>query len=392
LAQKRDYYEVLGVSRNATLDEIKAAYRRLAKKYHPDLNKDDPKGAEEKFKELSEAYEVLADPEKRAAYDQFGFAGVQGNFSPGGFTWRDFTHFGDIDDIFGGGIFEEFFGRGGGSLFDFFFDRREPRGRERGADLRYDLEVSFEEAAFGAKKEIEFDHEEDCPACGGTGAEGGTALRTCPDCGGRGQIRDVQTRGFSQFVRIQPCVRCRGSGRTVERPCQQCRGKGIVRRSRRISVNVPAGIDDGSRLRISGQGEKGRMGGSPGDLYVVVHVRPHPVFQRDGPEIYMKVPVSYALLVLGGELEVPTLKGTAVIKIPPGTESGTIFRLKGKGLPDLERGGVGDQHVKVEVSIPKNVSGRERELIEELKSLQAEGTPRKGQKRSFFDRWNHARQ
>lgn len=391
MAQKRDYYEVLGVPKHATTEDIKTAYRRLAKKYHPDMNKDDPKGAEEKFKELSEAYEVLADQDKRATYDQFGFAGVQGNFSPGGFTWRDFTHFGDIDDLFGGGIFQDFFGRGGGSLFDFFFDRRQPRGPGRGADLRYDLEVSFEEAAFGAKKEVEFDHEEDCPGCGGTGAEAGTALRTCPECGGRGQKRDVQTRGFSQFVRIEPCRRCGGSGKIVERQCQQCRGAGVVRRPRKISVNVPGGIDEGSRLRVAGQGERGRMGGPPGDLYVVVHVRPHRIFQRDGPEIYMEAPVSYALLVLGGELEVPTLKGTAAIKIPAGTENGTIFRLRGKGLPDLDRGGVGDQHVKVNVDIPKRVSGRERELIEELRSVQGGKASEAGGKKSFFDRWSQGR-
>ncbi len=383
MAQKRDYYEVLGLSREASTDEIKKAYRRLAKKYHPDLNKDNPKEAEEKFKELSEAYEVLVDQDKRSKYDTYGFAGVQDNFSPGGFDWRDFTHFGDLNDIFGGGVFGDFFG--GGSLFDFFFDRRGREGPSRGSDLRYDLEIDFQEAAFGSKKEIEVNREEKCPSCGGTGAEGSTAMRTCTQCGGRGQVRDVQTRGFSQFVRIAPCPRCGGRGRIVEKQCRTCRGTGAVRRDRRISVNIPAGVDNGSRLRLSGEGEQGEMGGPPGDLYVVIHVRPHDVFERDGAEIYLQVPVTYATLVLGGEVEVPTLKGKANIRIPPGTESGTVFRLRGKGLPDLQRGGMGDQNVRVRVEIPRKISGRKKELIEELKALEESG--RSAGRRGFFDRF-----
>jgi len=372
LAEKRDYYEVLGVPRDATTEEIKRAYRRLAKKYHPDLNKDNPKEAEEKFKEISEAYEVLVDEEKRAKYDRYGFAGVQENFSPGGFDWRDFTHFDDLTDIFGRNIFEDFFG---GSIFDVFFDRRgRSRRPTRGSDLRYDLEISFEEAARGTRKEIEVVREETCPSCGGTGAEGGTALTTCPRCGGQGQIRDVQTHGFSQFVRIQVCPRCGGSGQVVERPCPTCGGSGLVKRSRRISVNIPAGVDTGSQLRLTAEGEKGRNGGPPGDLYVVIHVRPHEIFEREGADICLEVPVSYATLVLGGEVEVPTLDGKAKLRIPPGTDSGTVFRLRGKGLPNLRQGGRGDENVRVVVMVPKDLSQRERELLEELRSLRPDGS------------------
>jgi len=384
LAQKRDYYEVLGVPRDATTEQIKSAYRRLAKKYHPDMNKDNPEEAEEKFKELSEAYEVLVDENKRANYDRYGFAGVQNNFSPGGFDWKDFTHFGDLNDIFGGG-FSDFFG--GGSIFDFFFDRGRRRGPSRGSDLRYDLTVSFEEAAFGTEKEIEIYREENCQSCNGTGALGGTALRTCPECGGRGQIRDVRTQGFSQFVSIHPCRRCGGTGRIIEKKCPDCGGTGVIRRSRKISVKIPAGVDDGSRLRLSGEGERGEMGGPPGDLYVVIHVKPHKIFERDGAEIYIEVPVSYPTLVLGGEIEVPTLKGKAKLKIPPGTESGTIFRLRGNGLPDLQRGGRGDQHVRVKVAVPRKVSGKEKELLEQLRSLSREGRASSRNKKGFFDRF-----
>ena len=385
MAQKRDYYEVLGLSRDAKAEEVKSAYRKLAKKFHPDMNKDNPKEAEEKFKEVSEAYEVLIDEQKRAKYDRYGFAGIQDNFSPGGFDWGDFTHFGDVSDIFGGGIFNDFFGGGGGSLFDFFFDRRGGGrgGPRRGGDLRYDMDVGFEEAAFGTEKEIEIFREEACPGCSGTGAEGGTALRTCPDCGGRGQVRNVQSHGFGQFVRIHPCQKCRGSGRLIEKQCPECGGEGVVHRERKISVRVPAGVDNGSRLRLSGEGERGTEGGPPGDLYVVLHVTPHKLFQRDGPEIYLDVPVSYTTLVLGGEVEVPTLTGKANIKIPPGTDSGTIFRLRGKGLPDLQRGGKGNQHVRIGLDVPGKVSGRERELLEELRALE-EGEELPEEKKGFF--------
>lgn len=384
MARKRDYYEVLGIPKDASTAKIKSAYRKLAKKHHPDLNKDNPKEAEEKFKEVSEAYEVLADENKRNNYDRFGFSGVQGNFSPGGFDWRDFTHFGDLNDIFSMGS-SDFFG--GGSLFDFFFGRQR-QGPSRGSDLRYDLEITFEEAAFGAEKEIEIYREENCGSCKGTGAKGGTAMKTCPECGGRGQIRDVRSQGFSQFVRIHPCTKCRGSGRIIERECPDCRGSGVVRRTRKISVKIPAGVDNGSRLRLNREGERGEMGGPTGDLYVVLQVKPHKVFQRDGPEIYLEAPISYPILVFGGEIQVPTLKGRARVKIPPGTKSGTIFRLRGNGLPDLQHGGRGDQHVRVEVVIPKKVSRREKELLEELKSLQDEKV---GKNKGFFERFTQGR-
>jgi len=368
LAQKRDYYDVLGISRDASQDEVKRAYRRLAKKYHPDRNKDDPKTAEEKFKEISEAYEVLADKDKRSRYDRYGFAGVSEEFGSGGFDWSDFSHFGDINDIFGGG-FNDFFG--GGSLFDFFFDRRRG-GPSRGQDIKYGLEITFEEAAFGTEREIEIYRDERCDACNGTGAKGGTELSTCPDCGGRGQVRDVQSRGFSQFVRIHPCIRCGGTGKIIKERCPRCGGEGTVRVSRKISVNIPAGVDDGSRLRLAGEGQSGAEGGPPGDLYVVISVEPHKIFRRDGAEILIEVPVSYPVLVLGGEIGVPTLEGSVKLKIPAGTESGTVFRLRGKGLPDLRRGGRGDQHVKVDVEVPRKVSGREKELLEELEVLDGE--------------------
>ncbi len=386
MAEKRDYYEVLGISQDATANQIKSAYRKLAKKYHPDLNKENAKEAEEKFKEVSEAYEVLIDPAKRSRYDRFGFAGVQSSFGAGGFDWGDFTHFGDISDLFGGRIFEDFFGRGGGSLFDFFFSQDRGAGPRRGADLRYDLEIDFEDAAFGAEKEIEIYREENCSSCGGTGAEGGTALRSCPDCGGAGQIRDVRSHGFGQFVRIHPCRKCKGTGKFIEKRCPECRGTGVLSRGRKINVRIPAGVDQGSRLRLGGEGERGAQGGPPGDLYVVMHVRPHEIFERDGPEIYLQMPVAYTTLVFGGEVEVPTLEGRAKLRIPAGTESGTIFRLRGKGLPDLQRGGRGNEHVRVDVEVPKEVSGREQELLEELRSLNGE-KPLKPKKKGFFSRF-----
>ncbi len=381
MAKKRDYYDVLGVSRDASTEEIKRAYRRLAKKYHPDRNKDNVEEAEEKFKEVSEAYEVLADDQKRSRYDRYGFSGISDEFSEGGFDWSDFSHFGDINDIFGGG-FTNFFG--GDSIFDMFFSGGGRGGRGRGSDIRYDMEISFEEAAFGTEKDIQIRREDSCPSCGGTGARDGTALRTCPQCGGRGQVRDVQSRGYSQFVRIHPCSKCGGKGQIIEERCPECGGSGKVRRMRKISVNVPAGVDDGSRLRLNGEGQSGEGGGPPGDLYVVIHVRPHEIFERDGAEILVEVPVDYPTLVLGGGIQVPTLEGKAKVKIPKGTKSGTVLRLRGKGVPDLKRGGKGDQHVRVVVDIPEDLSGRQKELIEELGSMEGDGEEKKD--RGLFDR------
>ena len=307
-----DYYQILGVERNANQEDIKRAYRRLARQFHPDVNPDNP-AAEERFKKINEAYQVLSDPQKRRRYDQFGHEGLQGT------GFRGFSGFEDIFSSFGD-IFEGFFG----------FGNRGGRTRARqGKSLRYDVSLTLEQAFRGVEQEISFHRLEACPACGGTGAAPGSEPRTCPTCQGRGQV--VRSQGFFQVA--STCPACHGQGEIITDPCQDCRGGGKVRVERTVSVKIPAGVDTGSQLRLAGEGEKGRNGGPPGDLYVVIRVRPHDVFEREGADIYLEVPVSYATLVLGGEIEVPTLDGKAKLKIPPGTDSGTVFRLRGKGLP-----------------------------------------------------------
>jgi molecular chaperone DnaJ len=360
---KRDYYEVLGVPRTATEQEIKSAYRKLALKYHPDRNPGN-KEAEEKFKEAAEAYAVLGDPEKRARYDRYGHAGVSG---PAGGPAVDPTIFADFGDILGG--LGDIFGFG----FDFselFGGPRRRGGAMRGADLRYDLEISFEEAARGCETTIQVPREESCDTCRGSGAAPGAAPEICPQCRGRGQLRYQQ--GFLTIART--CGHCGGSGRLIRQLCPTCRGSGRVTRDRRLKVKIPAGIDTGQRLRLAGEGEHGVGGGPPGDLYVVIHVREHPFFKREGEDLYCEVPVQFPTLALGGTIQVPTLDGAAPLEIPPGTQPGTRFRLRGKGLPHVTGRGHGDLYVYVQVAVPKKVTREQRKLLEQLAATLPEAT------------------
>ena len=378
-----DYYEVLGVPRGASKDEIKRAYRRLAKKYHPDLNRDNAKAAEEKFKQVSEAYEVLADDEKRRIYDQFGPEGLKQQVWGGqGFDWDRFTHAADVEDIFGRDFFDAFFrggGIGGGGLFDQFFGGSvgRSRGPASGRSLRVDTEVRLEDLLHDSRKEVTLRAPHPCPACQGSGAEGGK-LVTCPTCHGRGQVTNSARRGYSQFVTISPCPKCQGRGRWPETPCRRCGGSGKIAETRTVAVEIPAGVPDGVQLRIPGHGEAGEAGTRPGDLYVVVHVVPHPTFERDGEDVIMSLPITYPQAVLGAEIEIPTLEGSARLHIPPGTQSHSLLRLRGKGLPRLQGGGRGDQLVRVIVTTPEKVSAEERKLLERLAELRGSADVRRG--------------
>ncbi len=361
MPSKRDYYEILGLTKDASADDIKKAYRKLAMKYHPDKNKDKPKEAEEKFKELSEAYEVLADQEKRTRYDQYGHAGVESTFRQGGFDWSDFTHFEDISDIFGG-----FSGFGfGGSIFDQFFGGRHKSGPQEGHSLRYDIEISLEEAAKGIEKELKIPHSVQCTTCSGQGAKS-EDIKVCPTCKGAGQVQRGQKRGNTSFVSISHCPTCRGAGRQIVNPCTTCGGAGRTKTTSKIQVSVPKGAEEGMRLRIRGAGEASTNGGPPGDLYIVVHIAPHEVFDRDGRNLYIEVPVSFGEATLGAEVEVPTLEGTALVKIPPGTQTGTVFRLKGKGMPDLRGYGDGDEFVAVQLVTPTKLTSEQKKLMREF--------------------------
>ncbi|MCE0523680.1 MAG: molecular chaperone DnaJ [Methylacidiphilales bacterium] len=354
---KRDYYHVLGVERNATPDEIKKAYRKLAVKHHPDKNPGD-KSAEEKFKELGEAYEVLSNADKRAAYDRFGHQAFTQGGGMGGYGG---THdpFDVFREVFGGG-------RGGGGIFESIFgdgmgqDGGERGGRGRGADLRYDMRITFEEAAHGVEKEIEIAKLQACDTCHGSGAEPGSKVTTCPTCGGHGQV--AVARGF--FNIAQTCPRCRGAGQTIEKPCHTCHGDGRVEKTAKIKIKIPAGVEDGTRLRSSGQGEGGSRGGPSGDLYVVLHVEAHEIFQREGTDLFCSVPISFARAALGGEVKVPTLEGSAVLKVPTGTPSGKVFRLRGKGLPEVHGRGVGDLRVKLYVEVPTRLNHEQRQKLQ----------------------------
>ncbi|MBO8127422.1 MAG: molecular chaperone DnaJ [Firmicutes bacterium] len=375
---KRDYYEILGVDRGASQEEIKKAYRKLARKYHPDVNKDDP-DAEAKFKEITEAYQVLSNEEARAKYDQFGhsaFGGATGG--AGGFDFSDFGDFGGFEDIFdmffGGGM------RGGASA------RRGPR---RGADLRYDLEVTLEEAAFGTEKKIQVPREEKCPRCHGNKAEPGTPIKTCPTCGGSGQIHTTQRTPFGHFTSVRTCTTCHGEGKVVETPCRECGGKGIVRRVKKLTVKIPAGVDTGHKLRVSGEGGAGTGGGPPGDLYVFITVKPHKIFHRQGNDIYVEVPISFVQAALGDEIKVPTLEGETTIRIPEGTQTGTVFRLREKGIKDIRGYRRGDEHVKVKVVTPKKLTDKQKDLLRKFAETLGEDPAGPGDK-SFFDRMKDA--
>jgi len=357
---KRDYYEILNVPRNATKEEIKRAYRKLALKYHPDRNKSPD--AEEKFKEISEAYAVLSDDEKRAQYDRFGHAGISGKY-----TYDDLFRGVDFDSIFR----DLGFGFGGfDSIFDMFFGGRTRQvGRhapQRGRDLSYTLEVTLEEAARGVEKEIRIPRAEICPVCRGSRAKPGTSPRECPKCRGSGQIRYSKSLGYAHFTRVEVCDQCGGEGVVIDEPCLNCHGTGKVTRPRSIRVKVPAGIDTGYELRLAGEGEAGVRGGPNGDLYILIRVKPHPLFKREGDDLLYTLDISFPEAALGTEVQVPTLDGKAKLKIPPGTQSGTLFRLKRKGMPHLNRWGRGDQFVEVRVQVPKRLSKRGKELISEL--------------------------
>lgn len=348
---KRDYYEVLGVERGSSEADLKKAYRRLAMKHHPDRNPDD-KDSEDKFKEANEAYEVLSDASKRAAYDQYGHAGVDPQMGGGGgpgFGGQNFS------DIFGD-VFSDFFGGGQG--------RGGRGGAQRGSDLRYTLELDLEEAVRGTTVNIRVPTLVNCKPCDGSGAKKGSAPITCPTCAGIGQVRMQQ--GF--FSVQQTCPRCHGQGKIISDPCESCRGEGRVEEYKTLSVKVPPGVDTGDRIRLSGEGEAGTMGGPTGDLYVVINVREHDIFQRDGKHLYCEVPISFTDAALGGELEVPTLDGRVKLKIPEGTETGKQFRLRGKGVAPVRGGGAGDLMCRVAVETPVNLSRRQRELLEEFRS------------------------
>lgn len=367
---KRDYYEVLGLARTASADDIKQAFRRLALKHHPDRNPSNKKEAEERFKDISEAYEVLSDAQKRAQYDQYGFHGVEGAFRHGNFDWEDFTHYEDVADLFGGledllgslGLGNVFGARGGSG-------RRGARGAQGGADLQYVLEVDLSDVTTGKEVSLSFQRNEVCEACRGEGAKGGAVRLTCPDCRGQGQVRYSQ--GF--FNMASTCGRCRGEGTLVKEPCPTCRGQGRLPKERKLSVKVPPGVDTGTRLKLSDEGEAGVRGGPRGDLYVLIQVKPHPFFQRHGEDILCEMPISMVQAALGSELSVPTLSGTVTMKIPPGTQPGEIFRLRGKGLPSLRGGGRGDQMVRIQTEVPTHLSGSQRKLLEEFSKTSDNG-------------------
>ena len=350
-SEKRDYYDVLGVSRTASPEEIKKAYRRLAIQFHPDKNPDDTTGSEEKFKEASEAYSVLSDPAKRGRYDQFGHAGVGGAGGPGGFDPSTFSEFSDIfGDLFGFG--DVFGGRQGG---------RRSRNR-RGADLRYDLAITFEEAAFGVKKQIKIPRNDVCSKCHGTGARAGSGPTTCSRCGGAGQVRTQR----GPLIMAHTCAACHGQGQVIADPCKTCHGQGLVPTEKTISVNIPAGVDSENQLRVSGEGEAGNNGAPPGDLYVLLHVKEHPEFQREGQHVISAVPIGFSLAALGGQIKVKTLEGEEPLHIPESTQTGARFKLRGKGIPQVNGHGRGDHYVFVRVVTPTNLTREQRALIEQL--------------------------
>ena len=381
--QKQDYYELLGAAKDASEDDLKKAYRKKAVQYHPDKNPGN-KEAEEMFKKVSEAYEVLKDPEKRAAYDRYGHAAFQQGGGPragGGFPSSG-GGFHDPFDIFrevfgqggggaGGGIFDEFFGGGGGG---------NGGGAGRGSDLRYDLEITLEDAARGVEKEISFRRLGECKHCTGTGAEPGSKKTTCPTCRGAGQV--TTSRGF--FHVRQVCPTCHGTGARFEKACVKCSGEGRLNETTKINVRIPAGVDTGSKLRSSGNGEAGVMGGSAGDLYIVVHVKEHEIFERQGDDLFMEVPIKFTLATLGGTIQVPTMEGKASLKIPTGTQSGTTFRLQGRGMPALRGGGKGDQLIRVHVEVPTSLNSEQKKKLEEFGL--ACGDAEQPTSKSFFDK------
>ncbi len=370
--KKRDYYEVLGVSKDSSKDEIKRAYRKLALEYHPDRNKSPD--AEEKFKEISEAYAVLSDDQKRQQYDRFGHAGIDSRY-----TTEDIFGGVDFDEVFRdlgfgfgvggmGGLFERFFGGFGGPR----------RGPERGSDLRLDVDVTLEEVAKGVNRKVQLYHTVRCDVCKGSGAKPGTEIRSCPECGGKGEVQYVQSSGFMRVMRVEACRRCGGRGKVIQVNCSECGGSGLKKKRHTIKVDIPAGIDGGSSLRLVGEGDAGPKGGSAGDLYIVVHVKQHPYFLRDNDDIIYEQIISFAQAALGTDLDVPGLEEKLNLKIPSGIQSGTILRLRNKGIPHLRRYGRGDELVRIVVETPSKLTGRQRELFEELAKEFGDDTRKKG--------------
>lgn len=379
MATKRDYYEVLGVSKSASEEEIKKAYRQLAKKYHPDMNQGD-KSAEAKFKELNEAYEVLSDKDKKARYDQFGHAGVDpngfggaGGFGGGGFE-GGFGDFGDIFDMFFGGSSGGF---GGGGA-------RRKSGPQKGADLKYELEIEFEEAAFGVKKDIQVTRNESCNDCKGTGAKAGSKVETCKTCGGSGEVRFTQSTVFGRVVNVKPCDECHGEGKIIKEPCPQCMGRGHIRKTRKITIDIPAGVDNGSVMPLRGEGEPGIKGGPNGDLYIYMRVKPHRLFKRDGINLYSEMPITFTQAALGDELDVPTLEGNVKFTIPEGTQTGTTFRVKNKGIPSLKNKMKGDLYFTVKIVVPRKLNEEQKNLLR--KYAEISGNNAEDQGKSFFDK------
>jgi len=371
---KRDYYEVLGVSKSASKEEIKKAYRKLSKQYHPDINKE--ADAAEKFKEIKEAYEVLSDDQKRAQYDQFGHTNPNQGFG-GGFNGDFGGGFGGFEDIF-----STFFGGGGGGR------RRDPNAPRQGADLQYTMTISFEDAAFGKETTIEIPHEENCDTCKGSGAKPGTKPETCSHCNGSGQVNVEQNTPFGRIVNRSTCRHCSGTGKYIPTKCSTCSGTGKVKKRKKISVKIPAGVDDGQQLRVAGQGEPGINGGPAGDLFVVFHVKEHEFFERDGDDVYCEVPLTFVQAALGDEVQVPTLHGKVNLKIPAGTQTGTRFRLKGKGIKNVRGYGQGDQHIVVRVVTPRKLNDKQKQLLKEF--AEAGGGTIDDHEESFFAKMKRA--
>lgn len=369
---KRDYYEVLGIEKSASKEEIKKAYRKLARKYHPDVNKEPD--AADKFKEVKEAYETLSNDQKRVQYDQFGHAGMNGGQGFGGFGGsQDFGGFGDIFDMF--------FGGGG--------RRRDPNAPQQGADLQYTMILDFEEAIFGKEADITIPNDEQCDTCHGSGAKPGTKPETCSHCNGSGQLNTEQNTPFGRVVNRRVCHYCEGSGKVIREKCTTCGGKGTVKKNKKIHITIPAGIDDGQQIRVSGKGEPGKNGGPSGDLYVVIQVRNHEFFTREGDHIFCELPLNFAQAALGDEVEVPTVHGKVKLKIPAGTQTGKVFRLKGKGAPNVRGYGQGDQHIKVRVVTPTKLTDRQKELLREFNEISGNGKAEE-QEDSLFQKFKRA--
>ena len=373
--QKRDYYEVLGVQKGATDAEIKKAYRKMAKENHPDLHPGD-KDAEARFKEINEAYEVLSDSEKKARYDQFGFAGVDPSYGGGGYGggFDGSFDFGDLGDIFG-----SFFGGGFGG------GGRARSGPQRGESLRTRLTITFEEAAFGCEKEVSIDRVEQCETCKGTGAAPGTSPETCPACGGSGQVQQRRQTPMGVFATTGPCPRCGGTGKIIASPCKDCGGSGQVRRRKTLKVTIPAGIDNGQIISLRGQGSAGKNGGPAGDLQIVITVQPHQLFRRDGADVYCNAPITFTQAVLGGEMEIPTIDGKVKYDIPEGTQTGSTFRLKGKGIPNVNGRGRGDQFVTVYIETHRNLNREQKEALKKFSSTLKENNYE--ERKSFFKKF-----